>query len=462
MVRKATGLCLLLFLNVAAGASEEFKIPSFHRIQLSNGLTVIFMEKNISPLVEGQLVVKTGARADPEGKEGLANLTANMLLRSTKGRRLGEIFSILDDHGASLSAHSDWDTSRFRFSFLKEELPAILELLADLMMNPDFHDKALQQTKELILSQLQSLPNDNWQNADRWFYRALFREDRFASLPQGEEGSIPCITLSDIEAFYRAHYTPDHILLFLGGDVNERSLQKIRDLFGPWQRGQLTKKVQPLERSRFKGRALWLVDKPDMTQSQIRIGNIGIPWGHPHFYAVQVLNTFFGFSYGSILMDELRRKRGLTYGVSSQFEFGCSAGPYFIWTFTSNEKTGQLVRLTLDVMKSVNQGHFTAQDVDAAKKYLLTSFSSRVQAPNEFFSELLRYELTERSMELLENYADEIRNVSIEQIRKAARTYLDPDNVVIVILGRRSAIEADVNDITSNLKIAYYTDPLKH
>ena len=118
MARKTTGLCLLLLLSIAAAAYGEFKIPPFHRIQLSNGLTIIIMEKDISPLVEGQLVVKTGARADPEGKEGLAHLTAKMLLRSTKGRKPGEVFSILDDHGASLSAHSHWDTSRFTFSFL--------------------------------------------------------------------------------------------------------------------------------------------------------------------------------------------------------------------------------------------------------------------------------------------------------------------------------------------------------
>jgi zinc protease len=462
MARKASMLCLFLLLNVVIGVYGEFKIPPFHRTQLSNGLNIIISKRDITPLIEGQIVIKTGAQADPGGKEGLANLTAIMLLRSAKGRKPGELFTILDDHGASLSAHSDWDTSRFTFSFLKDEFPAIMELLSGLLTNPDFQDKELQQTKGLILSQLRSLPNDNWQNADRWFYRALFREDRYASLPQGEEESIARITLSDIEAFYKSHYKPENILFLLGGDIDEDSLQRIQDQFGLWQGVGSTQDVQTQGRSRAKGRTLWLVDKPDMTQSQIRIGNIGIPWGHPHFYAVQVLNTFFGFSYGSILMDELRRKRGLTYGVASQFEFGRSAGPYFIWTFTSNEKTSQVVRLTLEVMKSVNQGNFSLRDVDSAKKYLLTNFSNRVQAPNQYFQELLRYELTGRPMELIKNYADEIQNVSIEKIREVARTYLDPDNIVIVILGRRSAIEADIKNIKSDLKIVYYTDPLKN
>ena len=444
-----------------SGLASDFKLPEIERTILDNGLKLVLISKHQIPLVEGQLVVKSGALVDPKGKEGLANITARMLSRGAAGRTADEIAEAVDDMGAQLSVSSDWETSRINFLVLKDRLPEILRLCADLALHPSLEQDSLEEEKDRISDEIAELADDNWRLADRWFYRVFYEGTRLAVPEAGKFRSIADISPEDVHAFYDRYYHPGNALLMLGGDLDSECLGLVKEIFGSWKTAEPPLKRAPLKFKKLSGKTLWMVDKPDLSQSHIRIGRIGISWDHPDYFAAQVLNTYFGGGLSCVLMEELRRKRGLTYGVSSQFDFGVQPGPFFIWTFTANEKTAELIRLTLELMENVSHGGISDDEIEAAKKYRLGNFANLIQAPEYLFEQIIRYELSRQPAEMIEKYAQNIQAVTVQQVREAARKYIDPDNIMIVVLGKRAEVADQLEKLIDNIRYADYKDILE-
>jgi len=451
--------CLLSFTFLAGTAAAfEVRMPDFERFVLPNGLTVIMVKKSLLPIVEGQLIIRSGALSDPAGKEGLANMVIRMLARGAAGKTAADISRAMDDSGAEMRFFADWETSRVSFRVLKDEFRKILELSADLARLPDFSSEEFLKEKMVVKAEIQSLDNDNWNIADRWFFHALYRGLRLGKAAQGEAASVENLKIEDVTAFHRKNYLPANAVLFLGGDIDRGDLGLVTKAFSGWAKAVSPVPAIAKPSSRVVGRTIWLIDKPDMSQCQIRIGNKGIPWNHPDHSSAQVLNAIFGGGFSSLLMEELRRKRGLTYGVSSQFEFDQPDGPFYIWTFTENTKIGELLTLTLDLMRKVRTGAISETEVEAAKQYLLGSSAGGLQSPELVGSLLLR--LHWAGMPLKDIWADSksIQSVTAEQVRLAAKKYIDPDNNIIVILGKRSEIEGQVKGFGADLKFAHYRE----
>jgi zinc protease len=452
-----------LWLSVAAVlvvplASSDIKMPSFHRHILPNGLTVIMVEKHVLPIVEGQLIIRSGALSDPPEKEGLANIVIRMIARGAAGKTAADISRAIDDSGAEMQFSADWKTSGVAFRVLKGELPKVLELSADLVRLPEFSPEEFRLEKSKVQAEIQGWNNDNLLIADRWFRRALYRGSRLAKAVIGEAVSVENLTIDDARTFRKAHYVPANAALLLGGDIDRGDLGLVEKAFSGWARTDPPVSGRPKLGSPVTGRTIWIVDKPDMAQCQIHLGSDGIPWNHPDYPSAQILNAIFGGGMSSILMEELRRKRGLTYGVSSKFEFDQPNGPFSIWTFTENEKVGELLTLTVDLMRKVHDGAISEKEVGAAKQYLLGGYARGLQSPESVGSLLLRLHWAGMPLEDIRAHSKSIQGVTLEQVRMAAKKYIDPDNCCIVILGKRSEIEGQVKEFRANLRFAHYRE----
>ena len=246
--------------------------------------------------------------------------------------------------------------------------------------------------------------------------------------------------------------------LLLGGDIDRGDLGLVEKAFSGWARTDPPVPSRPKRGSGVTGRTIWIVDKPDMSQCQIHLGSDGIPWTHPDYPSAQILNAIFGGGMSSILMEELRRKRGLTYGVSSTFEFDQPNGPFSIWTFTENEKIAELLTLTLDLMRKVHDGAISEKDVGAAKLYLIGGFARGLQSPDSVSSLLFRLHGAGMPLENIGAHTRSIQSVTVEQVRLAAKKYVDPDNWIIVILGKRSEIEGQVQGLQASLRFAHFRE----
>ena len=444
-----------------------FKEPTIRlapkRFLLANGLTVIAVEKHQLPLIEGLFAVKSGALADPKGKEGVASLVCSTLLKGTLTQTGDEIGKAIDGTGGNLRVKVDWDTTQISFHVHKKEMPTLLNLLADLIQHPSFPSNEIDREKKLSLERIRQMDNDNWRTADRWFFRALYQGDRMAFLPEGEEETISRIDRSDAEDFYRSHYTPQNSVLMLGGDLTEADLGPVQKSFGGWTGSRMTQRPGRSEVLRPSNKNLiWMVDKPDMSQAQIRIGKQGLDRRNSDYFAAEVLNALFGGGFSSRLMEELRRKRGLTYGVSSQFEYLRTGGTFSIWTFASNPKVGEIIQLTLEEMRKISQERLPEKEISAAKEYLLGVDAMLIESPADIENRLLELELNGLSVDSLFSQRDIIKKLAAEDIQQVAKRFLRPEGNVIVVLGRRSDIEAQLQSLAGELAFFPYNEKIKY
>jgi zinc protease len=432
--------------------------PATKRSTLTNGLTVILLEKHQLPMVEGLLVVKSGALADPKAKEGLANLVCNLLTKGTSNRTREDIESAVDATGGDLQTRVDWDSSQISFHVLKKEMPKLLKLVADLVQHPSFPGAEIKREKELTLERIHQIGNDNWRTADRWFFRILYEGSRLSLLPEGEDETVSKIELPEVEQFYKANYFPGNCVLMLGGDVAGADLGLVKNTFAEWKGIRTIPPAIPENPPDLAGNSIWMVDKPDMSQAQIRIGHKGLSRKSPDYFSAEVLNTLFGGGFSSRLMEELRRKRGLSYGVQSQFEYGKTGGTFYIWTFASNPKVGEVIELILEELTKMQRGEITDQEIGAAEQYLQGVEAMRMESPAEIENRIVDFELNGLSLSSFFSYGEDIKRVAAKDVGQASAKYLSAEGNVIMILGRRSEIESQLHSLKGKLNFASSKD----
>ncbi len=281
----------VLTVNFSLGDPVQNSGPATKRTTLTNGLTVVLLEKHQLPMVEGLLVVKSGALGDPKGQEGLACLVCNLLTKGTSNRTREDIESAVDATGGDLQTRVDWDSSQISFHVLKKEMPKLLKLVADLVQHPSFPAAEIKREKDLTLERSHQIGNDNWRTADRWFFRILYKGNRLSLLPEGEEETVAKIGLPEVKQFYQANYVPANCILMLGGDVGGSDLAIVQDVFAEWKGSRDITHSIPENSPEFNENSIWMVDKPDMSQAQIRIGHKGISRQSPDYLSTEVLNA---------------------------------------------------------------------------------------------------------------------------------------------------------------------------
>jgi zinc protease len=421
-------------LAVASGTPvEQFSMP--------NGLIILVVKKPQLPIIDGVLAIKTGALGDPSGKEGLATIIAEMLVRGTAGRTADQISDALDDTGGTVSTVIDWDRSQVSFHVLKSQFPSMVALVADLVQHPSFPAAELQAEKDLVLDRIRGRENDNISYSERLFYEELYAGSRYGLDREGTESSIAAITPADVAAFHRANYVPPNAVLILVGNVSEVEVDAAKVTLGGWKGARPPAIAVHVSTVALKGNVIRYVNKPEMSQCQIRLGHAGIARDHPDYFSTLVLNSILGGGFSSRLMDELRRKRALTYGVSSDFQYGKTAGPFHIWTFTPNEKAGEVIRLILQELRKAETEGMTDAEVNGAKQYLIGTDASMMESPTAITDRLLEIEVNDLPIDSFQKYTDDIKKVTREDVHRVAAKYLDPDNNLILILGQRPDIE---------------------
>lgn len=412
---------------------EQFLMP--------NGLTIMVVKKPQLPIIDGVFAIKTGALGDPSGKEGLATITAEMMARGTAGRTAEQISDALDDTGGTVNTVVGWDSSQVSFHVLKSQFPLMLALVADLVQHPSFPAAELQVEKDWVLSRIRGRENDNISYSERLFYGELYAGSRYGVDREGTESSVASITPADVAAFHRANYVPPNAVLILVGDVDRAELDVVKAALGGWTGAHPPAIAVRVSTVTLKGNVIRYVNKPEMSQCQIRLGHAGIARNHPDYFPTLVLNSILGGGFSSRLMDELRRKRGLTYGVSSDFQYGKTAGPFHIYTFTPNEKAGEIIRLAIQELRRAETEGMTDAEVTAAKQYLIGTDARMMESPTEIADRLLETEVNDLPIDSFQRYTEDIKKVTREDINRVAAKYLDPDHNLILILGPRADIE---------------------
>ena len=303
-------------------ASRPLKLPTTTETTTSSGLQVLAAERGPLPLVSMRLVLRAGSSTDPKDKHGLADFTARLLRRGTARMNADAIDEAVEFVGASLAAGVSEDLMSLYITTPAEHFSAMLSVLGQLVSEPIFPEKEVELARERSLAQFANDLDDPSTIADRAFTKALWGDHPYGHDVGGSASHVRTFTREDVVRFHRERIGPRGALLVVVGAVKpELVAAEAEKAFAGWTQPSRTSPlvVPPLERVALAGRVI-LVDKPDQSQSQVRIGGPGYRIGHPDYFAATAMNIALGGGFTSRLVNEVRVERGLSYSVGSYFD----------------------------------------------------------------------------------------------------------------------------------------------
>jgi zinc protease len=409
-------------------------MPQVTERVLANGLTVLVSEYHSLPIMRFHLLVPGGAAYDPVGKEGVAEITAALLDQGTTRRSAEELAREVEFLGGDLGADAGTDFSTVAGEFLSKDLDAGLDLFSDVALHPAFRPDELRRTQGLTLAGIIAARDNTGAVADLCYARYLYGTHPYGHASQGTEASVKRISRDDVQAFYSRHYVPDHAILVIIGDASANDLlAKAERAFGGWKRGGTTL-TPPAPPTRVTGRHILVVDKPDATQTQIRMGNTAIARTDPTYVQAGVTSNILGGGFGSRLIDELRVKRSLTYGAFSGFAARKAPGDFRVGTFTKVETTGQALQVTLDVLTKFGAEGATDEELARAKSLLTGQFPKQLETPGAVagkLAELAGFGLPRADLEAYPKRVNATTRADVQQL--ASRWVPTTDGVIVVV-----------------------------
>ena len=400
-----------------------------------NGMTVLFLEQHFLPTVEIHALVKVGSAQDPPDKAGLANLTASLLDEGTQTRTSRQIAEQIDFVGGSLEAHAAEDFTTVSARVLKKDADLGFTLLADVLQHPAFHKQEFERVRTQILGEILSDDDDPGNVAMKAFHQLIFHGHPYSWPAHGVEDTLNKITVADVQQFHAREYLPNQTILVIVGDLTqEQAVTLVQTHFGSWKKGTPSpyqlKKPTPIDRKMVQ-----LIEK-DLTQSTIVLGHTGISRTNPDYYAVTVMNYILGAGgFSSRLMDSIRDKQGLAYGIMSQFDSRLLPGAFFISLQTRTEVTNQAISGVLTEIKGIRDAPVTDQELNEAKSFIVGSFPLRVDSSAKLANVLAQVEFYNLGLDYFTNYPKAIEKVTKEEVLRVAKQYLDPQHYALVVVG---------------------------
>jgi zinc protease len=432
-------LLLVLVWTGAALAAPPSQVLGV-REKLPNGLVWLFSEQSGLPLVTLRVLVKAGTLQDPPGKEGLANLTASLLLSGTKKRSATQIAQELDFLGARLGAGGGDDFAEVSLTILKKDLAAGLDLFQDILLHPAFAPQEMRRKVAEIRASLKSDEDEPMVVAARTFNKDLFGAFPYGHPIRGTQAGLAAITPKDLKEFHRRYYRPNNAILCVAGDLTLDEARKwVAQILGHWPQEAIpAAKLPPIPS--LNARQVVVVNK-DISQANIILGNLGISRANPDFYALQVMNYILGGGgFASRLLDNIRVNRGLAYSVSSGFSPGLEPGPFAVTLETKNSSSAEAVTQVLAEMQRIRKEPVTAAELSDAKSYLIGSFPRKMDSLAKRAWLMGYAEFYGLGLDYPWRYPDLIKNLTPADIQKVAEKYLHPEKYLLVVVGKKSAM----------------------
>jgi zinc protease len=418
---------------------DRIPLPPIRREALPNGLRVVVAERQGVPLAAVRLVLRGGASLDPRGRSGLAHLTALTARRGTRRRSGPEIDLAVESLGADLGAGVDEDATYFGLSAPVEALPRCLDILADVAIAPAFPPSEVQRLRRREIASLAHDLDEPGVVADRAMLHAAYGDHPYGHPPEGMSRDLGAVRRGDVVALHRAAYRPPSALLVVVGKVEASEvLSLVRRRFGAWK-GPDGDAAMPGPPARPRP-AVVVVDKPDVTQAQVRVASAGFARRSPDYFPGIVASTLLGGGFTSRLMEAIRVNRGLSYGVRSRFATSGAGGIFFVSTFTKVDTTGEIVRVTLDETARFCEGGPTTEEIERSRSFLCGLFPLSIETHDQLADKLADLALYDLPDDEVSGFREHIRAVTPEAARDAGRRYFPLEERVIVAVGPAKAI----------------------
>lgn len=408
-----------------------------YRHQLSSGAVAYLVEDHTLPLVNVSVFVRAGSFVEPPGKEGLARLTGDQLRGGGTTTKTPDQF----DEAAELLA-ADLTSALgeliggANLNCPSKELEAGLALYFDMLRNPRFDESRLRIAKNQMLQQMERR-NDRTDEIELREWGRLLRGARHFTNRLPTEASLARITRDDLLDFHRRYYHPGALIFAVAGDFRTADmLSKFEVALKGWGDGSAARPVVPKpEYTPVAG--VYLVNKPEADQGRVSIGHLASTRDNPDLYALSVMNDILGGgSLTSRLMSRVRTDEGLAYSAGSTYGFGVYYPSEFRVSFQSKSaSTARAVEIALTEIERMRTAKVSAEELETAVNAAVESVPRYFANPTQASMTFAQDEYAGRAADYWENYPRRIRSVTADDVLRVAQKYLQPDRLVVLIVG---------------------------
>lgn len=420
--------------------------PPFEIKKLANGLTVVLVSQNEQPAVSVRMIVRAGAAQDPKDKLGLAMLTATLIDQGAGNRTAQQIADDIDYIGGILSAGAGTDLSFVNAILMKDDYHAGLALMSDVVRRPTFLQEEIDRQRQQALSALKVAAEDPDSVAGRVIDRLIFGFHPYGMPGSGTEESLRSLTRADFVEFHKRHFIPNNALVAVVGDISSAdAMAGIEKYFGDWAAADLPT-FDPIAPPEPTKRVI-VIDRPDAVQTEIRVGQLGVPRKHDDYETLNQAVKILGGEGANRLQQVLRSQRQLTYGASADLDGYKYSGAIVADTDTQTANTAEALRLIAEEFSRLQRERVGEAELQAAQDYAVGHFPLTIETPDQIATQVLNQLFYELSVDELPKYRDRVLAVSPDDIQRVARFFVRPDRLSVVLVGNADEFVASLKGV---------------
>jgi predicted Zn-dependent peptidase len=412
----------------------KFDIPGSSRTVLPNGMVVYMLEDHELPLINLTAYIRTGSIYEPADKVGLAGLTGAVLRSGgTSETPTEKLDAELEFMASGIESSIGADAGNISMATLAKNLDRTLALFGQVIMTPAFREDRVKLAVNKTLEALRRQNDDPKEIADRELRKALYAGHPLGRFPTPQ--TVQNIKRDDLVAFHRRYFHPNNVTLAVSGDFKkDELLAALTARFASWKKEEIA--FPAIADPAPKARPETLYVRKDVSQTVIRMGELGIDKNNPDLYALRVMDYILGGGFTSRLTQEIRSNQGLAYNVDSTIDVGRRfIGTFVAETETKSETTVKAITLMRDIITGMTAAPVTDRELALARDAIINSFMFGFTKPEVVVNQQARLEFYGYPQGYLEKYRDNIARVGKEDVLRVSRKYLHPDEMVLMVVG---------------------------
>ena len=418
----------------AAPRSVQFPKPV--EKTLANGLRVIVIDRPGTPLVTAQLVIKNGGEVDPPELAGIGNMLADLVTKGTEKRSATQIAEAVEALGGSLYSSARWDSTRMGVDVMSSKIGPAVEILADVVRRPTFKEEEVERLRQQTLDDITVELGDPGSIARYVAARVVFGDAPYGQPLAGTTETITRISRGDFLKYHGRWYRPDNAILVFGGDIRSKTAFALaQQYFGDWKKPAepLPNLAAPAPLANVAPRVV-VVDKPDAGQAAVLVARAGIERTNPDYFGGLVANSVLS-GYSGRLNQEIRIKRGLSYGAGSLLDTRRGVGPFVASAQTKNQSAVQVADLLLGEVGRLATGSVPDVELSPRKAVVVGNFARNLETAAGLVSQVATLAVYGIDFNEINRYIGNVQGINAAAVQKFAGSHLDAKSTSVVIVG---------------------------
>jgi zinc protease len=427
-------------------------LPPFHpkeprRSELPNGMVIFLQEDHELPLIDGTARVRGGTRSEPANKAGMVEMYGEVWRTGgTKTQTGDQLDDFLEVRAAKVETDGSADSTTINWSCLKQDFEDVFRIVNDVLRQPEFRADKLDLAQREMFDAISRRNDDVGQIAARESTKLAYGpQNPYARVP--EYATVAAVTRQDLLDWHKAHVHPNNIILGVVGDFDSGQMEaRLRQAFAAWPKGPAVREPEIKFDPAKPG--YYLVTKPDVNQSSIRMVELGTTRKNPDYYAIQVFNEAFGGGFSARLMQQLRTAKGLAYGVGGGIGTAFDhPGITRLSMGTKSESTVEAIQGLYGEIDRLAKEPLTDEEIQRAKDTILNSFVFNFDSPDKVLRERMAYEFYGYPPDFLERFRAGVEKVTTADVARIPSKYLHKEQLAVLLVGNAPEFDKPLSSL---------------